>query len=132
LAGRPSERLNAVADRLHATTIPMNLIDVDEIESASEIVDELDVLVHNAAISIPGPVAESHIKEWRDVRRQCLWPGGTYAGAAAGPATRSRSGGIDQLRCGASGFDGHGCVFGQPLATSSTVHPTAGFRRVAS
>src|SRR6185437_1663060 len=65
LAGRPSDRLDAVADRLDASIIPLDLSDVDAIESRCEFPDELDVLVHNAAVSFPGPVAESHIKEWR-------------------------------------------------------------------
>ncbi|OBG28711.1 SDR family oxidoreductase [Mycobacterium sp. 852002-51057_SCH5723018] len=65
LAGRPSDRLDAVAERLDATTFPLDLTDPDEIESACEIVDELDVLVHNAGVSIPGRVAESHVDEWR-------------------------------------------------------------------
>ena len=65
LAGRPSDRLDAVADRLGATTFPLDLTDTDEIEASCEIVDELDVLVHNAGVSIPGRVAESSVEEWR-------------------------------------------------------------------
>lgn len=65
LAGRPSERLDAVAQRLGATTFPLDLTDLAEIESACEVVDELDVLVHNAGMSIPGRVAESDIDQWR-------------------------------------------------------------------
>lgn len=65
LAGRPSDRLDAVANRLDATTFPLDLTDPDEIESACEIVDELDVLVHNAGLSIPGRVADSDVDEWR-------------------------------------------------------------------
>ncbi len=65
LAGRPSDRLDAVAERLGATTFPLDLTVADEIETACEIVDELDVLVHNAGVSIPGHVAESNIDEWR-------------------------------------------------------------------
>jgi NADP-dependent 3-hydroxy acid dehydrogenase YdfG len=64
LAGRPSARLDAVADRLGATTFPLDLTDPDEIEASCEIVDELDVLVHNAGVSIPGRVAESSVEEW--------------------------------------------------------------------
>jgi len=41
------------------------LTDTDAIESSCEIVDELDVLVHNAGLSIPGHVGESSIDEWR-------------------------------------------------------------------
>ena len=65
LAGRPSDRLDAVANRLDATTFPLDLSDPDEIEAACEIVDELDVLVHNAGVSIPSRVADSHVDEWR-------------------------------------------------------------------
>jgi NADP-dependent 3-hydroxy acid dehydrogenase YdfG len=65
LSGRPSERLDAVAQRLGATTFPLDLTDADEIEAACEIVDELDVLVHNAGASIPGHVAESNVDAWR-------------------------------------------------------------------
>jgi NADP-dependent 3-hydroxy acid dehydrogenase YdfG len=65
LAGRPSDRLDAVALRLGATTFPLDLTDADAIESSCEIVDQLDVLVHNAGLSIPGHVEESHVEEWR-------------------------------------------------------------------
>jgi NADP-dependent 3-hydroxy acid dehydrogenase YdfG len=65
LAGRPSDRLDAVAQRLGATTFPLDLTDADEIEATCEIVDELDVLVHNAGVSIPGHVSESNVDEWR-------------------------------------------------------------------
>jgi NADP-dependent 3-hydroxy acid dehydrogenase YdfG len=65
LGGRPSERLDDVAERLGATTFPLDLTDIDEIESSCEIVDELDVLVHNAGLSIPGRVAESSVEQWR-------------------------------------------------------------------
>jgi NADP-dependent 3-hydroxy acid dehydrogenase YdfG len=65
LAGRPSDRLDAVAERLGATTFPLDLTNSNEIEAACEIVDELDVLVHNAGVSIPGHVAGSSVDEWR-------------------------------------------------------------------
>lgn len=65
LAGRPSDRLDAVAERLGATTFPLDLTDTDEIEATCEVVDELDVLVHNAGVSIPGHVADSNVDEWR-------------------------------------------------------------------
>ncbi|OBK23777.1 short chain dehydrogenase [Mycobacterium asiaticum] len=65
LAGRPSSRLDGVAERLGATTFPLDLTDTDSIEASCEVVDELDVLVHNAGLSIPGRVAESHVDEWR-------------------------------------------------------------------
>ncbi len=65
LAGRPSARLDAVADRLDATTLPLDLTDPDGIESSCEVIDNLDVLIHNAGVSIPGHVAESGVEEWR-------------------------------------------------------------------
>jgi len=65
LAGRPSDRLDAVAERLGATTFPLDLTDSGDIEAACEIVDELDVLVHNAGLAIPGTVADSNVDEWR-------------------------------------------------------------------
>ncbi|UVO11692.1 SDR family oxidoreductase [Mycobacterium sp. SVM_VP21] len=65
LAGRPSARLDAVAQRLGATTWPLDLADIDGIDAATEIVDELDVLVHNAGVMLPGAAGESYIEEWR-------------------------------------------------------------------
>ena len=65
LAGRPSARLDAVAQRLGATTWPMDLTDLDEIEAAAEVLAELDVLVHNAGVAYPGRVAESTPEQWR-------------------------------------------------------------------
>ena len=65
LAGRPSERLDAVAHRLGATTWPLDLTDLDEIEATTEVLDELDVLVHNAGVAYPGRVAESTPEQWR-------------------------------------------------------------------
>ncbi|KZS65746.1 MAG: SDR family oxidoreductase [Mycobacterium pseudokansasii] len=64
LAGRPSEHLDAVAERLGATTFPIDLADSGTIEASCEVVDELDVLVHNAGLSVPGHVADSHVDEW--------------------------------------------------------------------
>ncbi|OHU99351.1 SDR family oxidoreductase [Mycobacterium talmoniae] len=65
LSGRPSARLDALATRLGATTWPMDLTDTDTIEAATETIDSLDVLVHNAGVMVPGRVAESHADEWR-------------------------------------------------------------------
>lgn len=65
LAGRPSARLDAVADRLGATTFPLDLTDTESIEASCEVVDALDVLVHNAGVSLPGTVSESTVDEWR-------------------------------------------------------------------
>jgi NADP-dependent 3-hydroxy acid dehydrogenase YdfG len=65
LAGRPSARLDAVAQRLGANTWPLDLTDDDGIESAAEVLAELDVLVHNAGVAYPGRVAESTPEQWR-------------------------------------------------------------------
>ena len=65
LAGRPSARLDALAQRLGAPTWPLDLTDQESIESAAEPLAELDVLVHNAGVLYPGTVAESSADEWR-------------------------------------------------------------------
>jgi NADP-dependent 3-hydroxy acid dehydrogenase YdfG len=65
LAGRPSARLDALAARLGAPTWPLDLADPDSIESAAEVLTDLDVLVHNAGVAYPGRVAESSADEWR-------------------------------------------------------------------
>ncbi|CAM4304407.1 putative oxidoreductase [Mycobacterium basiliense] len=65
LAGRPSERLDAVAERLGATTFPLELTDTDTIQASCEVVDQLDVLVHNAGLSIPGHFGDSDVDDWR-------------------------------------------------------------------
>ncbi len=65
LAGRPSARLDAVAERLGAPTWPLDLADAESIESASEVLAELDVLVHNAGVLYPGRVSESTADQWR-------------------------------------------------------------------
>lgn len=65
LAGRPSDRLDEVADRLGATTWPLDLEDTDAIPDLVAPIDKLDVLVHNAGAAFPGRVAESTVDEWR-------------------------------------------------------------------
>jgi NADP-dependent 3-hydroxy acid dehydrogenase YdfG len=65
LAGRPSERLDAVAEEFGATTWPIDLADPDDIETIVEPIVELDVLVHNAGVAYPARVAESSADEWR-------------------------------------------------------------------
>jgi NADP-dependent 3-hydroxy acid dehydrogenase YdfG len=65
LGGRPSDRLDALAERLGATTWPLDLQDTDAIESVVEPIVELDVLIHNAGAAFPGRVAESTVDEWR-------------------------------------------------------------------
>ena len=65
LGGRPSERLDALAERLGATTWPLDLEDSESIPAVVEPIDELDVLIHNAGAAFPGRVAESTVDEWR-------------------------------------------------------------------
>lgn len=65
LAGRPSRRLDEVAERYGATTWPIDLADTDSIETVVEPIVELDVLVHNAGVAYPGRVAESTVDQWR-------------------------------------------------------------------
>lgn len=65
LAGRPSAHLDAVAERLGATTWPLDLTDTAGLDAEAEMFDELDVLVHNAGVAYPGRVAESVPEQWR-------------------------------------------------------------------
>src|ERR1700744_5511253 len=65
LAGRPSPALQATADRLGATTLALDVTDTDAIAAATAALSELDVLVHNAGVSLPGRVAESTVDQWR-------------------------------------------------------------------
>jgi NADP-dependent 3-hydroxy acid dehydrogenase YdfG len=65
LAGRPSARLDAVAGPLGASTLPLDLSRPETIAAAADLVDELDVLVHNAGVLHPGHVGDSGIPEWR-------------------------------------------------------------------
>ncbi|HET7740369.1 MAG TPA: SDR family oxidoreductase, partial [Mycobacterium sp.] len=59
-------RLDAVAERLGAPTWPLDLADPASIEPAAEVLTDLDVLIHNAGVSLPGRVGESTVDEWRD------------------------------------------------------------------
>lgn len=65
LAGRPSARLDAIAEKLGAPTWPLDLTDEASIEASAEVLTELDVLVHNAGVSYPGRVEESTPDQWR-------------------------------------------------------------------
>lgn len=65
LAGRPSDRLDALAERFGATTWPIDFGDLDAIPAAVEPIVELDVLIHNAGVAYPGRVAESTVEEWQ-------------------------------------------------------------------
>ena len=65
LAGRPSARLDALAEEFGATTWPIDLADTDALPAVVEPIVELDVLIHNAGVAYPGRVAESTVDEWR-------------------------------------------------------------------
>jgi NADP-dependent 3-hydroxy acid dehydrogenase YdfG len=65
LAGRPSDRLDALAEEFGATTWPIDLADTDAIPAVVEPIVELDVLIHNAGVAYPGRVAEASVDEWR-------------------------------------------------------------------
>ena len=65
LAGRPSPALQATAERLEATALSLDLTDADAIPAATAAIGELDVLVHNAGVFFPGPVADSTVDHWR-------------------------------------------------------------------
>ena len=65
LAGRPSARLDEVAEQFGATTWPIDLGDVDDIPAVVEPIVELDVLIHNAGVAYPGRVADSTVDEWQ-------------------------------------------------------------------
>ena len=65
LAGRESARLDAVAERLGATTWPIDFADPDAIVETVEPIDALDVLVHNAGVAYPGRIGETSVDEWR-------------------------------------------------------------------
>jgi NADP-dependent 3-hydroxy acid dehydrogenase YdfG len=83
LAGRPSARLDTVAERLGASTWPVDFADLDAIADTVEPIVELDVLVHNAGVAYPGRVADSSVDSgaprWRSMWLAPL----LYAGAAA-------------------------------------------------
>jgi NADP-dependent 3-hydroxy acid dehydrogenase YdfG len=65
LAGRPSNELDALAEKFGATTWPIDLADDETIPAVVEPIVELDVLIHNAGVAYPGRVAESSVDEWR-------------------------------------------------------------------
>ena len=100
LAGRPSDRLDAVAERLGATTFPLNVTDSSAIEAACEIIDVLDVLVHNAGLSIPGRVTESTVDEWRATFAVNVF-GPVELTLALLPALRAASGQVVFINSGA-------------------------------
>jgi len=66
LGGRPSPRLDKVADALGATTWPLDLSDTDSLAASAEVIDQLDVLVHNAGVAFPDHLADSNVDDWRN------------------------------------------------------------------
>jgi NADP-dependent 3-hydroxy acid dehydrogenase YdfG len=100
LGGRPSDRLDALAERLGATTWPLDLEDGDAIPAAVEPIDELDVLIHNAGAAFPGRVAESTIDEWR-VTMEVNVIGAVALTLALLPALRSARGHVVFINSGA-------------------------------
>ncbi len=100
LGGRPSDRLDALAERLGATTWPLDLQDADAIATAVEPIDELDVLIHNAGAAFPGRVAESTIDEWR-VTMEVNVIGAVALTLALLPALRNADGHVVFINSGA-------------------------------
>ena len=91
LAGRPSERLDAVAAEFGATTWPIDFADLDAIPPVVEPIGELDVLVHNAGVAYPARVAESTVDEWQSTM-QVNVIGAVALTLALLPALRAASG----------------------------------------
>ena len=100
LGGRPSDRLDALAERLGATTWPLDLEDSDAIAAAVEPIDELDVLIHNAGAAFPGRVAESTVDEWR-ITMEVNVIGAVALTLALLPALRSARGHVVFINSGA-------------------------------
>lgn len=100
LAGRPSERLDAVAEEFGSTTWPIDLADIDEIPAVVEPIVELDVLVHNAGVAYPGRVAESIVDEWRTTM-QVNVVGAVALTLALLPALRAAEGHVVFINSGA-------------------------------
>ena len=100
LAGRPSDRLDALAERLGATTWPLDLEDTDAIASVAEPIVELAVLIHNAGAAFPGRVAESTVDEWRTTMEVNVI-GAVALTLALLPALRSAHGHVVFINSGA-------------------------------
>ncbi|ATA27180.1 hypothetical protein MLM_0041 [Mycobacterium lepraemurium] len=108
LAGRPPDRPDAVAQRLGATTFPLDLTDGGDIEAACEVVDKLDVLVHNAGCRYPAmwptrtstsgvpPSRSTSLDRWSSRWRCCRCYGGPavrwFSSTPARDATSPRHG----------------------------------------
>ncbi|MGV0837072.1 SDR family oxidoreductase [Mycolicibacterium thermoresistibile] len=66
LAGRPSDRLDELAQRFGATTWPVDFDDLETLPAVVEPIVELDVLIHNAGVTYPADFADSTVEEWRN------------------------------------------------------------------
>ena len=100
LAGRPSSRLDALAEEFGATTWPIDLADTDALPAVVEPIDELDVLIHNAGVAYPGRVAESTVDEWR-ASMQVNVVGAVALTLALLPALRAAGGHVVFINSGA-------------------------------
>jgi NADP-dependent 3-hydroxy acid dehydrogenase YdfG len=100
LAGRPSRRLDALAGRLGAPTWPLDLTDAAAIEAGTEVLAELDVLVHNAGVASPGRVGETSVEEWRATMEVNLL-GAVALTLALLPALRAVNGHVVFINSGA-------------------------------
>jgi NADP-dependent 3-hydroxy acid dehydrogenase YdfG len=100
LAGRPSARLDELAEKFGATTWPVDFNDLDEIPAAVEPIVELDVLIHNAGVAYPGRVAASTVDEWR-ATMQVNVIGAVALTLALLPALRSAGGHVVFINSGA-------------------------------
>ena len=100
LAGRPSSRLDALAEEFGATTWPIDLADTDALPAVVEPIVELDVLIHNAGVAFPGRVAESTVDEWR-ASMQVNVVGAVALTLALLPALRAAGGHVVFINSGA-------------------------------
>jgi len=100
LAGRPSARLDALAEEFGATTWPVDFGDLDAIPAVVDPIVELDVLIHNAGVAYPGRVAESTVDEWRATMQVNLI-GAVALTLALLPALRSAGGHVVFINSGA-------------------------------
>ena len=100
LAGRPSSRLDALAEEFGATTWPIDMTDTDALPAVVEPIVELDVLIHNAGVAYPGRVAESTVDEWR-ASMQVNVVGAVALTLALLPALRAAGGHVVFINSGA-------------------------------
>ena len=100
LAGRPSSRLDALAEEFGATTWPIDLADTDALPAVVEPIVELDALIHNAGVAYPGRVAESTVDEWR-ASMQVNVVGAVALTLALLPALRAAGGHVVFINSGA-------------------------------